>query len=64
MPISGVSAAAVDPVASLVAALNTATAASLKKSSNLSDLVSASSARSNLGLGSLATLDSIDGGAP
>jgi glycerophosphoryl diester phosphodiesterase len=57
MPITGIgSTASVDPVASLVTALNTATAASLQKSNNLSDLVSASSARTNLGLGASAVM--------
>lgn len=59
MAITGIgSAAEVDPVASLVTALNTATASSLQKSSNLSDLASASTARTNLGLGTAATMSS------
>jgi glycerophosphoryl diester phosphodiesterase len=57
MPITGIgSAADVDPVASLVTALSAATASSLQKASNLSDLASSSTARTNLGLGSAATM--------
>ena len=53
-------AAAINDDASFASTITTSIGTKLAKASNLSDLANAGTARSNLGLGSLATLSSID----